>query len=387
MTVSLEGNWNYPTTIRFGAGLAKSLPEQSKQLGISKPLLVTDAGLAKVPFVADILETLPTGSALFSDVKPNPTGQNVEAGVACYHDGGHDGIIALGGGSGLDAGKAIGLMVGQSRPIWDFEDIGDNYTRVNVDAMAPVIAVPTTSGTGSEVGRASVIVDESTHSKKIIFHPNMLPGLVIADPALTIGLPPHITAATGMDAFVHSLEAWCAPGYHPMADGIALEGMRLVKQWLLKAVEDGSNIEARSHMMVASSMGATAFQKGLGGVHALAHPLGAHFDAHHGLLNAVLLPYVLRRNRPAIEDKLANVAHHLRLLDVSFDGFLAWLSDFSNQLNIPKTLADIGINADKQAIIGEEAFKDPSAGGNPIALTVDDYAEIFRNAVEGNHGF
>lgn len=378
----LNGNWHYPTNIRFGAGRVSELAAICQQLKLKKPLLVTDKGLAELPFVQTLLQQAPFPK-LFCDVKPNPTGSNIDAGVACYHQGGHDSIIAMGGGSGLDAGKAIALMVGQTRPLWDFEDVGDNWQRVDPQGVAPVIAIPTTSGTGSEVGRASVIVDEQQRNKKIIFHPTMLPQTVIADPALTAGLPPHITAATGLDAFVHSLEAYCAPGYHPMAEGIALEGMRLVKDWLPKAVNDGNDLVARSHMMIASSMGATAFQKGLGGVHALAHPLGAVFDAHHGLLNAILLPYVLLRNRPAIEGKIAEISHHLHLKNPTFDGFMLWLADFKQQLKVPTSLSEIGIGTEQQVFIGEQAVLDPSAGGNPIELNAEDYAAIFVNAVNG----
>jgi alcohol dehydrogenase class IV len=383
----LYGNWNYPTSIRFGVGKIGELADVCCQLNIKNPLLVTDKGLASLPLIADILQNLSDANfnpVLFCEVKPNPTGSNIADGVKCYHQGNHDGVIAIGGGSGLDAGKAIALMVGQDRPIWDFEDAGDNWLRVNEQGVAPIIAIPTTSGTGSEVGRASVIVDEQQHNKKLIFHPKMLPAVVIADPALTVGLPAHITAATGIDAFVHNLEAYCAPGYHPMADGIALEGMRLIKNHLVAAFNDGSNLVARSHMMVASTMGATAFQKGLGGVHALAHPLGANFDAHHGLLNAILLPYVLRANRAHIEVKIAEVAYHLRLENPTFDGFMCWLTDFSQQLSIPKNLSDIGISAEKHQMIGEQAVLDPCASGNPVALNASEYASIFVKAVEGD---
>ncbi|MCJ8272240.1 MAG: iron-containing alcohol dehydrogenase, partial [Psychrosphaera sp.] len=349
--------------------------------------LVTDKGLASLPIITDVLHQLSNANfnpVIFCEVKPNPTGSNIADGVKCYHQGKHDGIIAIGGGSGLDAGKAIALMVGQDRPIWDFEDVGDNWLRVNEQGIAPIIAIPTTAGTGSEVGRASVIVDEQQHNKKLIFHPKMLPTVVIADPALTVGLPAHITAATGVDAFVHNLEAYCAPGFHPMADAIALEGMRLIKNHLVTAFNDGTNLIARSHMMVASTMGATAFQKGLGGVHALAHPLGANFDAHHGLLNAILLPYVLKANRAHIEIRIAKIAYHLRLEDPTFDGFMAWLTDFSQQLSIPENLGKIGISAEKHQMIGEQAALDPSASGNPVALSAAQYASIFVNAVEGN---
>ena len=382
----LCANWNYPTAMRFGVGRTAEITEVCQALQISKPLLVTDAGLIKLSFVRDIVETTSAAglnTGVFSDVKPNPTGKNIEEGVKVFQEGKHDGVIALGGGSALDAGKAIALMVGQSRPLWDFEDVGDNWLRVDPAGMAPTVAIPTTAGTGSEVGRASVIVDESQHRKKIIFHPDMLPKMVIADPELSRGLPSHITAATGLDAFVHSLEAYCAPGYHPMADGIALEGMRLIKEWLPVAFKRGDDLTARSHMLVASSMGATAFQKGLGAVHALAHPLGALFDVHHGLLNAILLPYILESNRVAIQDKLAHVARCLELDEYSFDAFFHWLLAFRQALNIPDNLQAIGITSEKAEQIGELAVQDPSAGGNPIPFTAQQYTDIFTRAVTG----
>jgi len=385
-TDALQGNWNYPTTIRMGCGRLNELPFVCKSLGIRKPLLVTDAGLAGMAFVERAIELIKAEGmsvALFSDVKPNPTGENILRGVQAYKSGGHDGVIALGGGSGLDAGKAIALMSGQTHSIWDLEDIGSNWLRADPDGIAPIIAIPTTSGTGSEVGRASVILDEDAHVKKIIFHPKLMPQVVLADPEVVTGLPAHLTAATGLDAFVHCLEAYCAPGYHPLADGIALEGMRLIKEWLPEAVSTGHNLTARSHMMVASSMGATAFQKGLGGVHALAHPLGALYDAHHGLLNAILLPYVLVRNREAIEGRIEHIARCMGLEDMTFDGFMTWLQSFRKQLNIPDTLADIGITTKDSEKVGKMAFEDPSASGNPIALSAYEYASLFCNAVDG----
>jgi alcohol dehydrogenase class IV len=382
----LQGNWNYPTRVQFGVGRINGLPLACKELNITRPLLVTDAGLASQPFIAAMVATNQAAgltTAVYSDVKSNPTGANIEAGVHVFRKGGHDGVIAVGGGSGLDAGKAIALMSGQARPMWDFEDVGDNWLRVNVAGIAPCIAVPTTAGTGSEVGRAAVIVNEDTHVKTIVFHPKMLPQLVIADPALTRGLPPRITAATGMDAFVHNLEAYCVDAYHPMADGVALEGMRLIKEWLPVAYKDGANLVARAHMLVASSMGAAAFQKGLGAVHALAHPLGALYDKHHGLLNAILLPYVLVRNQSAIEHKLAHIGRCLLLPDVSFTGVLQWILDLRKNLGIPHTLAEINVPGDEHRRIGEMALQDPSAGGNPITLTAPQYAEIFRHAMRG----
>lgn len=385
-SLELKGNWNYPTTIWFGWGRISELHDACASLGIKSPLLVTDRGLANLSMVRVAIESnkkagLNTG--LFSDVKPNPNGQNVSAGVSQFKAGKHDGVIAFGGGSALDTGKAIALMAGQSRSIWDFEDVGDNWTRVNVDGVAPIVAVPTTSGTGSEVGRASLIIDEDAHAKKIIFHPRMLPQIVVADPQLTVGLPQHITAATGMDALSHNLEAYCAPGYHPMADGIAVEAMRLIKNWLAIACSDPGNEQGRSHMMVASSMGATAFQKGLGAMHALAHPLGALYDAHHGLLNAILMPYVLLKNRASIESKICHLSRCLGLVENTFEAFLRWVLDLRNQIGIEPDLNSIGIDDSRASEIGEMATKDPSAGGNPVAFSPEQYAELFSDAVNG----
>lgn len=382
----LTGKWNYPTTVWVGPGRARELPAACRALGMKRPLLITDQGLAKAPIVKAALEAtaaagLPTG--LFADVKGNPTGGNVAAGIAAFKAGGHDGVIAFGGGSGIDAAKAIALMVGQDRPLWDFEDVGDNWERVKPEGMAPVVAVPTTAGTGSEVGRASVITNETTHEKKIIFHPRMLPGLVISDPELTVGLPPKITAATGIDAFVHCFEAYCAPGFHPMADGIALEGMRLIKEFLPRAYRDGGDIEARSRMLAAASMGAAAFQKGLGGVHALAHPIGAVYDTHHGLANAVLLPYVMVRNRSGIAERMPLLARALDLPAPRYEAVIDWVLSFRAELGIPHSLAEVGVPADRADEIGRMAEADPSAGGNPLPLNAADYAALFRQAVAG----
>ncbi len=380
----LQGNWSFPTAVTFGVGTIRRLPDACREEGINRPLLVTDAGLAKLEFVTELIETSRQAgleTSLFCDVKPNPTGSNVEAGVEAYQQGRHDGVIALGGGSALDAAKAIALMVGQHRPMWDFEDAGDNWLRVNADGIAPLIAIPTTAGTGSEVGRASVIVDETRQRKVIIFHPGMLANRVIADPALTAGLPAALTAATGMDAFVHSLEAFCAKGYHPMADGIALQAMTLISKWLPLAFSEGDNLEARSHMLAASMMGAVAFQKGLGAVHALAHPLGAVYDKHHGLLNAILLPYVLQYNRPAIEGKVIHISRVLDLDEVSFEGFLHWILQLRKTLRIPADLKAIDIGAEQSKLIGEMASQDPSAAGNPVVLSAEQYSTLFVTAV------
>ena len=384
--MELKGNWNYPTPIKFGAGRISELGSNCKDLGIKKPLIVTDPSLAKLPVlqkVQDALKKESISAELFTDLKPNPVGKDVDSGVSYYKNKNCDGVIALGGGSAIDVGKAIALMVGQTRPLFDFEDVGDNYLRVNEKGLAPCIAVPTTAGTGSEVGRASVIIEESTHRKVIIFHPRMLPSRVIADPELTVGLPPFLTAATGIDAFVHCLEAYLSPFYHPIAEGVALQGMKLVHDNLESAFYKPDDLVARSNMLSASMMGATAFQKGLGGVHALAHPIGGMYDTHHGLTNAILLPYVLLRNRNDIEDKISVAGRYLDPSLGSFPAFLGWIVRLRSSLKIQNSLSELNIDDSKAKEIGKMAKEDPSDGGNPTRLTVEDYTEIFQHAVHG----
>ena len=386
MTTTLTGNWNYPTLIRFGAGRIVELPQHCRALGMQRPLLVTDAGLAKLPMIARVVGICRDAGlpcAVFADVQPNPVEANVTAGVDAFRHGGHDGVIALGGGSALDTGKGVALMVGQTRPIWDFEDREDWSNRVNVAGMAPVVAVPTTAGTGSAVGRAAVFTDLRDHTKKIIFHPRMMPGIVLEDPELCVGLPSHVTAAVGMDALSHSLEAYCAPGYHPMAEGIAVESMRLIKEWLPRAVRNGADLEARAHMLVASSMGATAFQKGLGAMHSLSHPCSANLGTHHGLTNAVVMPYVLEWNRAALEDKCARLAAWLGLAERSFDGVLHWVLDLRREIGIPHTLAAIGVREEHARPFAPQAFNDPSTGGNPLPLTEQDFERLYLTCIRG----
>lgn len=381
-----SANWNYPTNVKVGAGRIAELAELCKSMGILSPLVITDPGLAVLPMVEGLVENLNNSGlncGLFSNIQANPTGENVMDGTDWYRKHQHDGVIAFGGGSALDAGKAVALMVGQDRPIWDFEDVGDNYLRVKVDGMAPVIAVPTTAGTGSEVGRASVITDQENHIKKIIFHPRMLPEQVILDPELTVGLPPAITAATGMDALSHNLEALCSPFYHPMATGIAIEGIRLVQEYLPRAVADGNDIEARTQMLVCSSMGATAFQKGLGAMHALAHPLGGLYNAHHGTLNAILMPYVLKANRKEIEKRIERLTQYMGFETPGFDGFMYWILSLREQLGIPHTLAALDIDETRAKTVAKMAIEDPSSGGNPVSFTAEDYELVFLNAVNG----
>ena len=378
--MNLYGNWGYPTPIKFGAGRIKELAEACKTTGMKNPLLVTDKGLANLPITQnalDIMDAAGLGRAMFSKVDPNPDEINLADGVKVYNEGNHDGVIAFGGGSGLDLGKMVAFMAGQTRPLWDFEDVDDWWTRADSDAIAPIIAVPTTAGTGSEVGRASVITNSVTHVKKIIFHPKVLPAIVIADPELGIGMPQFITAGTGMDAFAHCLEAYCSPHYHPMSQGIAVEGMRLVKEYLPRAFKDGSDIEARSHLLSAAAMGATAFQKGLGAVHALSHPIGAVYNTHHGTTNAVVIPPVLDFNRSYIEPRMDALNGYLGLTG-GFDGFRAYVVDLNKSLNMPKNLTEMGVGADRLDDLTAMALQDPSVGGNPVAMTAENTKALFE---------
>lgn len=384
MPMTITANWSYPTNIRFGAGRISELAEACQSVGMKRPLLVTDPGIAALPMMDEVLSAAKANGleiGLFSNITANPNELDVMAGVEAYLDGNYDGVVAFGGGSGLDAGKAIAFMAHQELPIWDFEDIGDRWTRANAEVIPPIIAVPTTSGTGSEVGRASVITNSETHIKKVIFHPKMMPSIVIADPALTVGLPKMLTAATGMDALAHCLEAFCAPGYHPMADGIAVEGIRMVHKALPRVVAVPTDIEARGDMLVASSMGATAFQKGLGSIHALSHPFGGIYGAHHGALNGVIMPYVLLANRSVIETKVDYLATVIGVK--GFDGFYDWILNLRSEIGIPNTLQGLGIENPDYNRIGAIAVEDPTHGGNPIAFSIAEYADLARKAYVG----
>jgi alcohol dehydrogenase class IV len=379
-------NWNYPTTVWFGHGRVADTINACKELGIKKPLVVTDEALVKLPIFENLKEALSKelDFAVFSDVKPNPTGENIQNGVLAYKQNSNDGVIAFGGGSALDAGKAIALMVGQDLPIWEFEDIGDNYKKVKADKVAPIIAIPTTAGTGSEVGRASVITDSKNHAKKIIFHPKMLPSIVILDPNLTYDLPPRITAWTGIDALVHAIEAYCSPLYHPMAEGIALQAIKMIKENLLKAYKEPHNENARANMLVSAMMGATAFQKGLGSVHSLAHTLGGLYDIPHGLANSIILPYALAQNKDAIEDKMADLCKFLDIKNPSTDSFVEYILDLRKELDIPHSLKEVDINPANAKEIAKIALNDPSTGTNAKKMSEKDFEELFLNAYNGD---
>ncbi|ETW11658.1 iron-containing alcohol dehydrogenase [Roseivivax marinus] len=381
--MSPTGTWSYPTAIRFGAGRLKELPDACAAAGIKKPLLVTDRGLAPLDITTralDILEGSGLGRAMFAEVDPNPNEKNLAAGIEAYKAGGHDGVIAFGGGSGLDLGKMVAFMCGQTRPVWDFEDIGDWWTRADASAIAPNICVPTTAGTGSEVGRASVITNSETHVKKIIFHPKVLPSVVIADPELTVGMPKAITAGTGLDAFAHCVEAFSSPHYHPMSQGIALEGMRLVIENLPRAYATPDDLEARAHMMSAAAMGATAFQKGLGAIHALSHPVGAVFNTHHGTTNAVCMPAVLDLNEPKIRERFDRAAPYLGI-EGGYDGFRAFVQEFNDGFGIPRQLRDLGVTADRVDDMVAMALEDPSCGGNPVTLDADNVRALYETVI------
>ena len=376
-------NWSYPTTVKFGAGRISELPEACALAGIDKPLLVTDKGLAPLPVTLatlDIMDEAGLGRSIFSDVDPNPNEANLAAGIKIFKENGHDGIIAFGGGSGLDLGKLIALMVGQNISVWDLEDVGDWWTRADADAIFPIIAVPTTAGTGSEVGRAGVLTNMTTEMKKIIFHPKILPQVVICDPELTVGMPGFITAGTGMDAFAHCLEAYCSPHYHPMSQGIALEGMRLVKENLLRAFNDGNDLSARAQMMSAAAMGATAFQKGLGAIHSLSHPIGAIYHTHHGTTNAVVMAPVLKFNRSAIETRIERAAAYLGI-EGGFDGFYAYVAELNKALKIPANLTVLGVTNPDFDRITTMALEDPSCGGNPVLMTRQNTRALYESCM------
>ncbi|MEM7092584.1 MAG: iron-containing alcohol dehydrogenase [Actinomycetota bacterium] len=383
MTNTLAASWPYPTQIRIAPGCVAELADRCEQHGIERPLIVTDPGMVDLPAFASVLAALPEATPVFSDIQPNPVGANIDAGSEVFRSGSHDAVIAVGGGSALDAGKVIAFHAGQTRPIWDFEDVGTNWQLADADAIAPVIAIPTTAGTGSEVGRAGVVINEATKRKMIIFHPDMLPVAVLADPNLTIGLPRFLTVGTGMDALSHSLEAYCATGFHPMGHGIAIEGCRLVVEHLPRVVADPEDLASRTQMMAAAMMGAAAFQKGLGGMHALSHPIGARYNTHHGMTNAVVMPYVLQANRAAIEESIGLLASYLSI-GGGYDGFLQRILELRDTFDVPHTLADLGVDADAVDAIAAEAAVDPSGGGNPIPFTEELAGEVFSAAHAGD---
>ena len=381
--MTLIGNWSYPTQIKFGAGRIREISEACKQANIKKPLLITDKGLSNLPITSRTLQLMKEaglGEAIFSNVDPNPNEKNLDAGIAAFTEGNHDGVIAFGGGSGLDLGKLVAFMVGQDRSVWDFEDVSDWWTRAKPDAIFPIVAVPTTAGTGSEVGRASVLTNSSTAEKKIIFHPQILPKVVICDPELTVEMPKSITAGTGLDAFAHCVEAFSSPHYHPMSQGIAVEGMRLVIENLEKVYLDGSDVEARANMMSAALMGATAFQKGLGAIHALSHPIGAMHHTHHGTTNAVCMPAVLRLNELKIQQRFDSVSGYLGIKN-GFSGFKTFVDQFNASLNIPSKLGDLGVESPDLEKLVTGALIDPSCGGNPVELNETNVRALFEEVL------
>jgi alcohol dehydrogenase class IV len=389
VTAHLTGAWNFPTRVLTGVGRIRDLPGACRANGIGKPLLVTDKGLAGSHIVAGVVNRLREAGLqtdVFGDVKSNPTEANLSAGVAAFRAGGHDGVVAVGGGSALDVGKCVAFMVAQQRPVWDFEDVEDWWTRAKTEGIAPIIAVPTTAGTGSEVGRAGVITREDTHEKKIIFHPLMMPKVAIEDPELAVGLPPFLTMATGMDALAHCFEAYCVDAFHPLADGVALEGLRIINTYLPRAVANGADLEARGYMFAAASMGATAFQKGLGAIHSISHPVGARYDTHHGLTNGVVLPYVLVANRSAIEPKLVAIARALDLQPRDFASVLAWILDFRKKLGVPHTLGELGVKEADAVALATDAVKDPTAASNPRGLSEAEFEQVILAAIRGDVG-
>ena len=377
-------NWNYPTNVWFGVDRSKEIQKACDTLGIKNPLIVTDPGLLQTSIIDEINSSLSSNTQIYSDVQGNPTGSNVTNGVKVFLEGDHDGVIAIGGGSGMDAGKGIAFLAHQSRPLWDFEDIGDWWTRADSSVIKPIIAIPTTAGTGSEVGRAAVFLNEENHKKKIIFHPKMLPQIAILDPSLTLNLPKSITAGTGMDALAHCIEAYSSPFYHPMAEGTALEGLRLVKENIQEVYHNGNNVEARSHMLVASMMGAAAFQKGLGAIHSITHPVNSLYKTHHGTTNGTVMPFVLNYNRSTIEEKFTRLANFLDINN-GFEGIVDWIIELKKEMEIPETLKDMGVNEGDEIKLAPLAQEDPSTGANPLEMTVERFQELILNCISGKY--
>ncbi len=377
-------NWNYPTNVWFGVDRSKEIQKACDTLGIKTPLIVTDPGLLQTSIIDEINSGLSSNTQIYSDVQGNPTGSNVTNGVKVFLEGNHDGVIAIGGGSGMDAGKGIAFLAHQSRPLWDFEDIGDWWTRADSSVIKPIIAIPTTAGTGSEVGRAAVFLNEENHKKKIIFHPKMLPQIAILDPSLTLNLPKSITAGTGMDALAHCIEAYSSPFYHPMAEGTALEGLRLVKENIQEVYHNGNNVEARSHMLVASMMGAAAFQKGLGAIHSITHPVNSLYKTHHGTTNGAVMPFVLNYNRSTIEEKFTRLANFLDIKN-GFEGIVDWIIELKKDMEIPETLKDMGVNEGDEIKLAPLAQEDPSTGANPLEMTVERFQELILNCISGKY--
>jgi alcohol dehydrogenase class IV len=377
-------NWNYPTNVWFGPDRSQQIQQACDALGVKNPLIVTDPGLLQTPIIDEINSHLSSKTNVYSDVQGNPTGSNVTNGVKVFLEGNHDGVIAIGGGSGMDAGKGIAFLAHQSRPLWDFEDIGDWWTRADSEVIKPIIAIPTTAGTGSEVGRAGVFLNEENHKKKIIFHPKMLPQIAILDPSLTINLPKGITAGTGMDALAHCLEAYSSPFYHPMAEGTALEGLRLVKENIQEVYHNGKNLDARAHMLVASMMGAAAFQKGLGAIHSITHPVNSLYHTHHGTTNGTVMPFVLNYNRSTIEDKFVRLANFLDIKG-GFDGIVQWVIDLKKEMEIPETLKDMGVQPRDEVKLAPLAQEDPSTGGNPLEMSEEKFQELISNCILGKY--
>ena len=377
-------NWNYPTNVWFGVDTSKEIQKACDTLGIKNPLIVTDPGLLQTSIIDEINSSLSSNTQIYSDVQGNPTGSNVTNGVKVFLEGNHDGVIAIGGGSGMDAGKGIAFLAHQSKPLWDFEDIGDWWTRADSSVIKPIIAIPTTAGTGSEVGRAAVFLNEENHKKKIIFHPKMLPQIAILDPSLTLNLPKSITAGTGMDALAHCIEAYSSPFYHPMAEGTALEGLRLVKENIQEVYHNGNNVEARSHMLVASMMGAAAFQKGLGAIHSITHPVNSLYKTHHGTTNGTVMPFVLNYNRSTIEEKFTRLANFLDIKN-GFEGIIDWIIELKKEMEIPETLKDMGVNEGDEIKLAPLAQEDPSTGANPLEMTVERFQELILNCISGKY--
>ena len=377
-------DWSFPVPIAYGPGRLKEIAGFCRDAGMSRPLVVTDRGSAALPFLADLMRLLSEGglhAALYSEISPNPRDDEIAGGRAMFRDGGHDGIIAIGGGSGMDGGKAIALTATNDIDLWAFEF---EQTPPDMSAHAPfppLITIPTTAGTGAETESTAMITDTAKGMKWCIWHAELKPALALLDPEITLGLPPHLTAWTGADALVHAIEAYCVPGFHPLCDGVALEGLRLVARWLPVAVAEPGNLQARGAMLAGSCLAGVAFLKGLGMVHAVSHMVGAEYDTQHGLTNAVLLPSVLRFNAGHIEDKVTPMAQAMGLTETGFDAVHAHICALLDDIGIPKTLADIGVSEDCAARIAAKALQDSAAGTNPRPASAAEVEALVLEAI------
>jgi alcohol dehydrogenase class IV len=380
-----QTDWDFPVPIRYGPGRLRQIGTLCAANGCRNPLIVTDRATGRLPFVDALRGFLAAGGlghGSFADVSPNPADVEVMAGKRAFRTGGHDSVIALGGGSGMDAGKAISLVLNTDRDLWDFDFNVPPPPELGKADFVPLLCVPTTSGTGAETESTAMITDTRRGIKGCVWHPAQKPFAALLDPDLTLGLPRNLTAWTGCDALVHAIEAYCVPSWHPMCDGIALQALGLVYDALPRALDDPASVPARGAMLVGSCLGGVAFLKGLGLVHAISHMVGAECDTHHGLTNAVLLPLVLRFNAPAIADKVAPMCQAMGLAGTDFDSFRRAVCDLLDRCAIPRSLSELGVTPDRIDSIAAKAMTDTAIATNPRAVRLENVQSLIRTAME-----